>query len=112
VKFFWALASGVGGRRGGRPAAFAPSLGFPLLGRIGLLFELGFGCRLCLRLQFGLGLPDLLRAPLLVGDPIRHLLAAPVAAMQLVLFGVRRFGRAEPSGDLGFQFRGAFRLSH
>jgi hypothetical protein len=25
----------------------------------------------------------------------------------LVLFGVRRFGRAEPTGNLGFQFRGA-----
>ena len=29
--------------------------------------------------------------------------------MQLVLFAIRRRGRAEPAGNLGFQFRGALR---
>jgi hypothetical protein len=38
---------------------------------------------------------------------IRHLVAGLVAAVQLVLLGVRHFGRAEPLGDLGFQLRGA-----
>src|SRR5580700_9850919 len=45
--------------------------------------------------------------PLLIGNPIRHLLAGLVAAMQLVLRGIRRLGRAEPLGDLGFQLPGA-----
>jgi hypothetical protein len=40
---------------------------------------------------------------LLVGDPVRHFVATLVVAMQLVLFGVRRFGGAEPTGNLGFQ---------
>jgi hypothetical protein len=78
---------------------------FSLLGRLGLCFELGFGRSLRLRLQLGLGVTDLLGTPLLVGDPIRHLLAGLVAAVQLVLLGVRRLGRAEPHGHLGFQLR-------
>src|ERR1700693_6182932 len=98
VKFFWAFASGS-------VAGFPASLGFSLLGRLGLCFELGFGRRLRLRLQLGLGVTDLLGTSLLVGDPIRHLLAGLVAAVQLVLLGVRRLGRAEPCGHLGFQLR-------
>src|SRR6516162_6369444 len=97
------------GRRSGFPAAFAPALGFPLRLRSRPLFQLGFGGRLRLRLQFGLGLPDLLRTPLLVGDPIGHFIATLVVTMQLVLFGVRRFGGAEPTGNLGFQVPGALR---
>ena len=92
------------------PSAFAASLGLPLGFRLGLRLELGFGCRLRLRLQFGLGLADLLGAPLLVGDPVRHLLAGLVATVQLVLFSIRRLGRAEPFSDLGLQFRGEERL--
>src|SRR5205809_710730 len=103
VKFFWALASGS--VEGG--AAFGPgfpaSLGFSLLGRLGLCFELGFGRSLRLRLQLGLGVTDFLGTPLLVGDPIRHFFAGLLLAVQLVLLGVRRLGRAEPLGDLGFQ---------
>src|SRR6516165_6247069 len=97
------------GRRGSFPATFAPSLDFLLLICSRLLLKLGFGRSLGLSLQFGLGLPDLRGTPLLVGDPIRHLIAALVAAMQLVLFAIRRRGRAEPAGNLGFQFRGALR---
>jgi hypothetical protein len=75
--------------------------------RLSRCFELGLGRRLRLRFQFGLGLADPLGTPLLVGDPIRHLVAGLVATVQLVLLGVRRRSRAEPLGDLGFQFRGA-----
>src|SRR6516225_3140672 len=98
VKFFWALASGVG--QGG--AAFRPPLRRPSASRFASAAARSFNsvsaAALCL--QFGLGLPDLLRTPLLVGDPIRHFVATLVVAMQLVLFGVRRFGGAEPTGNL------------
>jgi hypothetical protein len=60
-----------------------------------------------LRLQFGLGLANPLGAPILVGDPIRHLLAGLVGAVQLVLLGIGRRSRRKPIGDLGFQFGGA-----
>jgi hypothetical protein len=84
-------------------------LGVPPLLRLGRCFELGFGRRLRLRLQFDLGFTDPLGAPLPISNPIRHLLAGLVAAMQFVLRSVRRLGRAEPLlGDLGFQLRGAF----
>jgi|ERR1700730_2611330 len=90
VKFFWALASGsVEGEAAFRPPYPAP-LGFPLLLRLSRCFELGLGRRLRLRFQFGLGLADPLGTPLLVGDPIRHLVAGLVATVQLVLLGVRR----------------------
>ncbi len=49
--------------------------------------------------------PDLLGPLLLVGDPVRHLIAALVAAERLVLPRVRRFGSAHPLGDLGVEFR-------
>jgi hypothetical protein len=55
MKFFWALASGVG--EGG--AAFGPPLRRPLLLICSrLLLKLSFGRSLGLSLQFGLGPPD------------------------------------------------------
>src|SRR5260370_32468365 len=77
------------GRRGGLPSAFAATLGLTLACRLVLRLELGFGCRLRLRLQFGLGLACLLVARLLVGDPIRHLIAVLCAAVPVVPFCFR-----------------------
>ena len=98
---------GLGRGRGSFRSGFLAPLGFTLLCRLGLCFELGCGRRLRLRLQVGLGGADPLGTPLLIGDPLRHLLAGLIAAVQLVLLGVRRLGRAEPLGDLGFQLGGA-----
>src|SRR6516162_9954643 len=65
-----------------RPPIF-PQLGFALLLRLSRRFELGFGRSLRLCLQFSLGLANALSALLLVGDPIRHLLAGLVGAVPL-----------------------------
>jgi len=40
---------------------------------------------------------------LLVGHPVRHLVAAPVGPERLVLRGVRRLRRLEPAVNLGLQ---------
>ena len=98
------------GSNGGWPSGFLAPFGFALLLRRCLCFKLGFGRSLRLRLQFGLGLADALGAPLLVGDPIRHLLSGLVAAVLLVLLSVRRRRRAQPLGDLAIQLPQA--LSH
>ena len=95
----------LGRRRSGFPSGFLAPFGFSFLLRLGLCSELGFGRLFRLHLKFDLGLANPLGTPLLVGDPIRHLLAGLVVAVQLVLLGVRRLGRAEPLGDLGFQLR-------
>ena len=106
VKFFWALGRA---RRRGERLSDPVSCGLRLVAspRLSLRFDLGFGGRFRLGLQFGLRRPDLLGAPLLVGDPLRHLLAGLVAAVQLVLLGVRRLGGAQPPADLGLQLRRA-----
>src|SRR5215471_1446326 len=100
VKFFWALASGTS--EGG----VALRLGLPLLGLVlfSLCPALGFGCGLGLRFQFGLGFFDLFDAPLLVDDPVRHLLPGLVGAVELVLFGIRHVSQPVPLGDISFQF--------
>src|SRR6266487_3375899 len=94
VKFFWGFGIRLDGGWGCLPSGFAAPLGRSLLRRLGLCLELGFGSRLRLRLQFGLGLADSLGTQLLVLDPIRHLVAGLVTAVQLVLLGVRRLSRA------------------
>src|SRR6516225_5038733 len=89
--------------RGGWRSGFLAPFGFAPLSRLSRCFELGFGRGLRLRRQFGLGLADALSAPLLVGDPIRHLLTGLVGAVSLVLLGVSRFGYRKPFADFGFQ---------
>src|ERR1700683_4218447 len=110
VKFFWALASGslegVAALGPGflRPPASrftaASASALSLASAAALVF--GSNSRLRPRPQRGLGVTDFFGPPLLVGDPIRHLLAGLVAAVQLVLLGVRRVGRADPCGDPRF----------
>lgn len=63
-------------------------------GRIG-----GFG------LQRGLGGADRLQPPLLVGHPVRRLVAAPVRAQLLILGRIRLARSAQPGLDLGGQRR-------
>src|SRR5258708_517710 len=106
VKFLLGFGIRHAGRWGGLQSVFTATLGLTLPCRLVLRLELGFGCSLRLRLKFGLGLADLVGTPLLVGDPIRHLLAGLVVAVQLVLFGIRGFGRTEPLADLGLPFPG------
>ena len=102
VKFFCALGSGSSG---GGLSWFLAALGSsPFLG-LGLDFGLGRRGRFRLGLQFGLRRPDLLGALLLVGDPLRQLLAALVAAEGLVFLGVRSLGGAQPSLHLGLELR-------
>src|SRR5450631_3019768 len=79
-----------GGRGSFRPGFPAP-LGLPLRRRRSLYRKLGFGRSFRVRLQFRLGLTDLLGTALLVSHPLRHLVAGLVAAVLLVLLGVRRF---------------------
>ena len=79
-------------------AAFLLPLGFGLGCCLALL--LGCGFSLCLQLNFRL--PDLLGARLLVGDPLRHLVAALVA-MQLIFRRIGHLGCGQPPGDLCFQ---------
>ena len=93
------LAGGGNGFRTRLLAAF----GLPLLLCRSLLFDLGFGARLRLGFQRSLCRPDRLCAPLLVSDPVRHLLAGLVTAVQLVLPGIGRFCGTQPLGNLRFQ---------
>ena len=106
VKFFCAFGSG---RRGGS-SGFLAAFGLSFLLRLGPRLPLRFGGGSRLGLQFGLGCADLLGAPLLVGDPVRHLVAALVAPEGGVFAGVRRRRGVHPGVDLGFQFRRA--LAH
>src|SRR5438105_10474256 len=96
VKFICALGSGsVEGGAAGFPGFLRPSLARSLLGfrrRLGLRFR----CRLGLGLERCLGLSDFLSAPLLVADPIGHLVAVLVFAVQPILLGIRRLGSCEP----------------
>ena len=101
------LRFGIGlvGRRGGRLSQFLAALASsPFLG-LGLRFGLGRRGGFRLGLQFGLRRPDLLDYFLLVRHPVRHLLAAPVAAKRLVLLGVLSLGRAQPFRNLGLKLR-------
>ena len=59
--------------------------------------RLGFG----LGLQFCLGLAKLGEPSLFVSHPLRHLIAAPVRPINLVLSGVRRLGVFEPRIHFG-----------
>jgi len=54
-----------------------------------------------LDLQFGLGLAKLGEPSLFVSHPLRHLIAAPVRPINLVLSGVRRLGVFEPRIHFG-----------
>ena len=102
------LGLGRGRGRSRRPSRLLASFGFALRLRLGSGSQLGVGRSLRLRFQFGLGLANPLGAPLLVGDPIRHLRAALVGAVGACLRGVRSIGCAQPPNlDLGFQLRGA-----
>src|SRR5262249_47967855 len=96
------------GRR--RPlAALLAAFGDALLVCLFLAPRLLFGGRLGFGLERGLGLADLLKPLLLVGHPIGHLIAAPVA-VELVLLPIGRLRGFEPAVDLGLQFR--FPLLH
>src|SRR5215217_7258665 len=98
------LAIGLRFRRCRRPAALFPvfrkALLLCLFAPPLLLFGGGFG----LGLQRGLGFPDLLKPLLLVGDPIRHLVAALVAVEPVVL-RIGRFGSLKPAVDFGLELR-------
>src|SRR5690606_7672352 len=59
------------------------------------------------RLQLGLGLADPLKPLMLVGHPIRQLIAALVA-VELVLLRIGGLGGFKPTADLGRKFRFPF----
>ena len=108
VKFFCAFGSGAsGGGAAGLPGFLRPSAS-RFFCRLGPRLPLGLGGGSRLGLQFGLGCADLFGAPLLVGDPVRHLFAALVAPEGGVLAGVRHRRGVHPTRDLGLQFRRAF----
>src|SRR6516164_3015929 len=84
VKFFCALGSGVveGGAAGG-PDFLRPSASRCCCTS---------AAALSLASAEAFGLADALSAPLLVDDPIRHLLAGLVGAVPLILLGIGGFG--------------------
>src|SRR5208282_5517831 len=88
---------GLLGGRGGWLSRFLAPFGSPVV--------LGLGPRFRLDLQFGLRRPDLLGALLLIHNPIRHLIAALVAAEGLVFPLVQGFAGAHPASDLGPELR-------
>src|ERR1700720_579537 len=107
VKFFWAFASGsVEGGAAFRPGFLRPSAS-RFSSALASALSLASAASFASTSSSTLALRILSARRFLSGDPIRHLLAGLVVAVQLVLLGVRRLGRAEPLGDLGFQLRGA-----
>src|SRR6516165_582596 len=105
VKFFCALGSGVveGGAAGG-PDFLRPSASRRCCASAAAL---SLASAEAFASASSSALADALSAPLLVGDPIRHLLTGLVGAVSLVLLGVSRFGYRKPFADFGFQLRGA-----
>ena len=71
--------------------------------RPALVLRVGRIGSLCL--QRGLGGPDRLQPPLLVGHPVRRLVAAPVRAMLAILGRIGLAGLLQPALDLGGQRR-------
>ena len=104
-----ALAVGLASRGRRRLAVFLATFGDALLLGRGspacLLRRGGFG----FRIQLGLGRTDLGQPFLLVGHPVRHLIAA-LASVKLVLFRIGRPGGFEPAVDLGLKL--CFPLLH
>ena len=101
---------GIGGLRWRRRrfARLLAAFGLALLFLFGLDPALFRRRQFGVRLQCGYRLLDLRQPLLLVGGPIRHLVAALVLAESLVLQGIRRLGGRQHASHLGFQFRLAF----
>src|ERR1700693_6046469 len=86
VKLRWA-------RSGGPPSG--PRSGLPLF----IMPEDGPGpSSSCGGGRVGLGGANRRERRRLVGDPVRHLVAAPVGTMGAILLGIRRLGARKPRG--------------
>src|SRR5258708_33564632 len=93
------LAAGLCLRRRGRLAGVLAALRLASALRFGPRLYLRLGGGLGFGLQCSLGLAYLLKPLLLVGHPIRHLVAALVA-VELVLLRIGSLGSLEPASHL------------